>query len=304
MSFLRNAIRALLVITTVVPALAFVLGTQASAATLDSGESDLLSAVNAFRASKGLSSVAVSDTLTVAAKWMATDMSVNNYFAHTSLDGRTPQQRMGDAGYPAYTNWTGENIAAGYTSANDVLNGWINSPAHYAVLTNPNFHAIGIGRAYSAGSTYQWYWDADFGGTVDGGGVAAPARVMDIGFHAAWSAQSPNPTLSAGQTTTLVVALQNTGYRGWYKGSPGQQASLGTSDPLDVARPELASNWLAANRVATTTTDYVGPGQVGWFQFAVRAPSTPGVYVLHVRGVVDGTTWLEDPGIFFTITVR
>jgi uncharacterized protein YkwD len=305
MSFLRTAIRALLLVTTTGLALAGTLAAPASAATLDGSESDLLGAINSFRASKGLSTLVVSDTLTVAAKWMATDMSVNNYFGHTSLDGRTPQQRMGDAGYPAYANWTGENIAAGYTVANDVLNGWINSPGHYAVLTNPNYRAIGIGRAYAAGSTYQWYWDADFGGAIDGASpAAAPARVMDIGFHAAWSTQSPDPTLSAGQSTTLVVALRNTGYRGWYKGSPGQQANLGTADPLDVARPELASNWLSPSRVATTTTDYVGPGQVGWFQFAVHAPSTPGVYVLRVRGVVDGTTWLEDPGIFFTITVR
>jgi len=36
----------------------------------------------------------------------------------------------------------------------------------------------------------------------------------------------------------------------------------------------------------------------------VRAPSRPGSYVLRVRGVIDGTTWLEDPGIYWTITVR
>ena len=47
-----------------------------------------------------------------------------------------------------------------------------------------------------------------------------------------------------------------------------------------------------------------GPGQLGWFQCQVRAPSSPGSYVLRVRGVIDGTTWLEDTGIYWTITVR
>jgi len=185
MPFLRTAIRALLLVTTTGLALAGTLAAPASAATLDGSESDLLGAINSFRASKGLSTLVVSDTLTVAAKWMATDMSVNNYFGHTSLDGRTPQQRMGDAGYPAYANWTGENIAAGYTVANDVLNGWINSPGHYAVLTNANYRAIGIGRAYASGSTYQWYWDADFGGAIAGLDVLYQTRIQAERFESA-----------------------------------------------------------------------------------------------------------------------
>lgn len=273
-------------------------GIIARAATLDSGESDLLAQVNSFRAARGLSTLVVSDSLTVAAKWMATDMSVNNYFAHTSLDGRSPTQRMADAGYPAFSTWSGEDLAAGYTSAAQVLQGWIDSPAHFAVLTNPAYRAIGIGRSYSSGSQYGWYWDADFGGVADQG--AAAVATFDQGFHSAWVGQTPDPTLAPGAVATLVVALRNTGYRGWYVGSPGQQANLGTSSPLDVTRPELG----LGNRLATQSTAYVGPGQTGWFQFEIHAPSTPGTYRLDVRGVIDGATWLDDAGAFFTITVR
>jgi uncharacterized membrane protein len=66
----------------------------------------------------------------------------------------------------------------------------------------------------------------------------------------------------------------------------------------------VSSGWLSANRVSTTTTDYVGPGEIGWFEFTVRAPAGAGEYHLALRGVVDGATWLEDDGIFFTIRVR
>lgn len=273
----------------------------ALSATLDSSESDLVAQVNAFRASRGLPTLVVSDTLTFAAKWMSTDMAVNNYFAHTSLDGRSPTQRMADAGYPATQTWSGEDLAAGYTSAADALNGWINSPAHLAVLTNPNYHAIGVGRAYGAGSQWGWYWDADFGGIVDAG-VTQPG--FDLGYHSAYAGQSPDPTLSPGQVTTLVLALRNTGYRGWYVGRPNEEANLGTAGPLDVSRPDLAYGWLSPSRPATTTTSYVGPAQTGWFQFQIHAPSVPGTYRLSVRGVVDGATWLEDAGIYWTITVR
>ena len=273
----------------------------AEGASLDSTELDLVVRLNEFRAARALPTLAVSDTLTAAAKWMSADMAVRDYFAHTSQDGRSPTQRMADAGYPAFRTWTGEDLAAGYTSTADVLAGWIASPAHYAVLVNPEYHAIGIGRGYASGSVYGWYWTADFGGVVDAGRTA-PA--FDVGYHARFSGQTLDPTLAPGQTTTLVVALQNTGYRGWYAGVPNQQAALGTSAPLDGARSDVAYNWLSMSRAATTTTSYVGPGQVGWFQFTVRAPSTPGDYSLALRGVVDGVTWLEDAGILFTIHVR
>ena len=205
---------------------------------------------------------------------------------------------MADAGYPAFATWAGEDLAAGYTSAVQVLQGWINSPTHLAVLTNPAYRAIGIGRAYSSGSQFGWYWDADFGGIADGG-VAARVS-FDQGFHSAWAGQSADLTLSPGQTATVVVALRNTGYRGWYLGSPGQQANLGTSAPLDVTHPEFG----VGNRLASQSTSYVGPGQVGWFQFQIQAPSTPGTYRLDARGVIDGTTWLEDAGVYWTIAVR
>jgi uncharacterized protein YkwD len=297
----------------------------AEGASLDSVEQDLVARINAFRAGRGLPTLAVSDALSAAAKWMSVDMGARNYFAHTSLDGRSPTQRMADAGYPAFGTWTGEDLAAGYTTTADVLNGWINSPGHYAVLVNPQYHAIGVGRGYTSGSTYGWYWTADFGGVIDVARAApvaraatAPAQLFqshvveqarvalppDSGYHASWTAQSPDPVLAAGEMTSLVVALRNTGSRGWYRGVADQQASLGTSDPQDAEHPELAADWLSANRLGSTTTDYVGPGEVGWFEFTVRAPTTVGEYRLGVRGVVDGADWLEDDGIFFTIHVR
>jgi uncharacterized protein YkwD len=297
----------------------------AEGASLDSAEQDLVARINAFRAGRNLPTLAVSDTLTSAAKWMSVDMSSRNYFAHTSLDGRSPTQRMADAGYPAFGTWTGEDLAAGYTSTVDVLNGWISSPAHYAVLVNPQYHAIGVGRGYTGGSTYGWYWTADFGGVLDVARAApvsraatvqvpapqfqthlvvqAPALPPDSGYHASWSAQSPDPTVAVGATATLVLALKNTGSRGWSNDGAGPRVVIGTNDPRDADRSELAGDWLSANRVTSTTTDYVGPGEVGWFEFAVRAPATPGDYRLALRGVIEGVTWLEDDGIFFTIHV-
>jgi len=55
---------------------------------------------------------------------------------------------------------------------------------------------------------------------------------------------------------------------------------------------------------------YVGPNQVAWFQFQVRAPMAPGVYRLYFRPLVEGPViggisgqWMDDQGIFWQITV-
>jgi len=48
----------------------------------------------------------------------------------------------------------------------------------------------------------------------------------------------------------------------------------------------------------------VNPGGVGTFTFQLRAPSTPGVYRIAVRPVIDGTTWMENQGVFLVVTVN
>jgi uncharacterized protein YkwD len=129
-----------------------------------SAQSDLIALVNAYRGSNDLQAVSGNGALTAAAGWMAGDMAAKNYIAHVSSDGRSPTQRMSSFGYPAASMYTGEDLGAGYATAATVLAGWQASPAHNAVLLNPNYNAIGIGLVYNSGSTYKWYWAADFGG--------------------------------------------------------------------------------------------------------------------------------------------
>ena len=100
------------------------------------------------------------------------------------------------------------------------------------------------------------------------------------------------------------MAFHNTGSHGWSREREGEIAILGTSNPVGGTYPDLAYHWLAADRLALLTTDYVAPGQDGWFQFSVRAPATPGRYRLDVRPLIDGVGWLEDPGVYWLITVR
>src|SRR5919197_2372462 len=99
-----------------------------------------------------------------------------------------------------------------------------------------------------------------------------------------------------------MVTIQNTGTKTWTKGVLGQEARLGIKND-DRTWASLAVNWLSPDRVAAQTEATVAPGQNATFTFKVRAPQTPSIYVLALRPVIDGVTWLEDEGVFVSVNV-
>ncbi|MFZ2240668.1 MAG: CAP domain-containing protein [Gordonia amarae] len=46
--------------------------------------------------------------------------------------------------------YVGENVAAGYPTAQSVMTGWMNSPGHRANILKREFNRLGVGVAYSA----------------------------------------------------------------------------------------------------------------------------------------------------------
>src|SRR5215211_1221716 len=125
-----------------------------------------LSLINSYRKSKGLSSLRLSRTLGAAAEHHSIDMARNNYFSHTLSNGTSWSQNILNHGYTA-SGTIGENIAAGYSSAQATFDQWRGSSVHRQNMLNSNFRAIGIGRASRSTSRYGWYWTTTFGGRFD-----------------------------------------------------------------------------------------------------------------------------------------
>ncbi|GGJ30590.1 CAP domain-containing protein [Deinococcus roseus] len=98
--------------------------------------------------------------LTNAAQLHSQDMASKNFFSHTGSNGSSPFTRITAQGYKWRT--AGENIAAGYATAQTVVSGWLASPGHCANIMNPNFKDLGVGYAYSSTSTYKHYWTNTF----------------------------------------------------------------------------------------------------------------------------------------------
>lgn len=139
--------------------------TTPSGGCLDGEEAYFLQLINNFRAQNGLGPVTLSATLTAAADYHSTDMANRNYFSHDLPGIGSWVDNIRNAGYSGGT--IAENIAAGNGSAQATFEQWANSAGHRANVLNPSLTAIGIGRAYSAGSTYGWYWTTTFGSGVD-----------------------------------------------------------------------------------------------------------------------------------------
>ena len=125
----------------------------------------------------------------------------------------------------------------------------------------------------------------------------------DFGYHSTWVSQSPYPTLRAGQISApMTIAFRNTGSRTWLRGTLGQQANLGINLD-DRSWSGLGVGWASPDRPAIQNEPSVAPGAIATFTFQMRAPAAPGTYLIHLRPVIDGTTWMEDQGVFLVIEV-
>jgi uncharacterized protein YkwD len=126
-------------------------------------EREVLDLTNAARRDQGCGPLALDDSLVEAAGKHASDMVRRHYMDHKNPDGQNPGDRMAAAGWQG-SGW-GENIAAGYDSAQKVFAAWMKSDGHRANILNCKFDKIGIG--YDPGQVKsQWgpgSWVQDFG---------------------------------------------------------------------------------------------------------------------------------------------
>lgn len=118
----------------------------------------MLRLVNVERAAAGCAAVTVNPVLAEVARAHSQDMADQAYFSHTSLDGRSPWDRLAGAGY---SDGSGENIAAGQGTAQDVMSSWMNSSGHRSNILNCGSTTMGVGIGH--GGPYGIYWTQVFG---------------------------------------------------------------------------------------------------------------------------------------------
>lgn len=108
----------------------------------------VLSAVNAAREKAGCGPLRLNSKLAAAAKSHARAMAEQNFFGHSGKDGSRFSARIARQGYSYRT--AAENIAAGQTSAGQVVTSWLKSSGHRRNILNCRMTETGIAVVYQA----------------------------------------------------------------------------------------------------------------------------------------------------------
>ena len=112
----------------------------------------VISLVNEERAKAGLSPVTESSDVSAAAAVRAQE--ITGSFSHTRPNGSNYSTALDQSGVKYMGS--GENIAYGQRTPQEVMNGWMNSQGHRANILNKNYTTIGVGYYQNANGVGYW----------------------------------------------------------------------------------------------------------------------------------------------------
>jgi uncharacterized protein YkwD len=111
-------------------------------------EQKIIELTNSERSKAGLQLLGYNSQLAAAAEIHSKGMANGDYFDHRNLTERVRQQ-----GYQY--SYIGENVSAVASTAEAIVQSWMNSPGHRANILNPEYKEIGVGYYYLANDTGQ-----------------------------------------------------------------------------------------------------------------------------------------------------
>ena len=120
----------------------------------DAAAEEMLRYVNSERAKVGAAPLELNSTLINIANVRASEITVQ--FSHTRPDGRNCFTVFDDKGIDY--SWSGENIAAGTSSAKDTFDQLKASQGHYENIIDSNYTHMGVAYVYDENSFYKYYW--------------------------------------------------------------------------------------------------------------------------------------------------
>lgn len=107
----------------------------------------LLEQTNKKREAAHADDLKLNDVLEYAAQLKAQDMAKRDYWSHITPDGKQPWYFIDKAGYE-YSQ-AAENLAYGFNSSSNTIDGWMNSTEHRESMLNSDYSDVGFGIANS-----------------------------------------------------------------------------------------------------------------------------------------------------------
>jgi uncharacterized protein YkwD len=116
----------------------------------------VLEGINRLRAERGLASLRPHPELVRAARRHTEEQRDRDRMSHDGADGSAPADRATAAGYR--WSYVAENVASGYPTPDAVVDAWLDSRGHRAVMLAPEPIHAGIGYADRPDGGRYWYW--------------------------------------------------------------------------------------------------------------------------------------------------
>ncbi len=278
-SLLRHALLSALCLILTISLLVVPAGAAADASIGITGDAvyqyawDILDRINAERAAAGVAPLAMDAVLLDAAMERAAECAV--YYKHTRPD---------DSGCFTICDWrssVGENIAAGYTSPGDVMDGWMDSQGHRENILSKDFQSVGIGVfQYNGFLFWVQFFDGGAPRTVEKSTqTKTVTRQINVSekYVSLFAQQETNITLHEEETFQIEsICNKNTGWE--Y-----------THVNLDKSNLAYTS---ANSKVATVSADgVISPTGNGSTTVSVFLPGCEGkaiIYTVTVEGISEG----------------
>ena len=127
----------------------------AGVAASDTYQFQVLDLVNEERLSRNIPPLKVSEQAQQAAQIRAGE--IYTLFSHTRPNGTSCLTVLDEYVTDGYMS-AGENIAAGQSSPQEVVEDWMNSPGHRANILDESYTALGVGYYYNSSGLYCSYW--------------------------------------------------------------------------------------------------------------------------------------------------
>ena len=114
---------------------------------------EIIELVNLERTKNNLQPLSTKSEINQIAEQRAEELAELFSDEHTRPDGRGYDTIITD--YGLEYSYVGENIAEGNVSVDEIMNEWLNSPAHRANILSPNYENMGVG-IYEKGDEKYW----------------------------------------------------------------------------------------------------------------------------------------------------
>lgn len=123
-------------------------------------DQEVLALTNQFRTANGLDPLTLDNRLDRAAQKHSDRMVQDDFLGHVGVNNSTPLMRAEAEGYDVWA--IAENIGAGYSSPESIVESWKQSPEHRANLLNPAYESMGVGYTFggidTSSDALNHYW--------------------------------------------------------------------------------------------------------------------------------------------------